>query len=144
MSSASRQSVREIFAGPVSREDRQLLWMLFGLVAVDVALAAYLSLFPTDAGFLYFIVGIILGGTAFNAVGFLRLKHHYSVAGIFWFLTIIAIFSTWNLVVMWGSLLSRWWAHGQPGYHIGTSAIVGLIPLLIAIWRFGLKLRKAS
>jgi hypothetical protein len=72
------------------------------------------------------------------------LKRHYSVAGIFWFLTIIAIFSTWNLVIMWVSLLTRWWAHGQPGYHIGTSAIVGLIPLLIAIGRFGLKLRKAS
>ncbi len=144
MSSASQQSVREIFAGPVSREDRQLLWMLIGLVAVDVALAAYLSLFPIYAGFLYFIMGIMFGGAAVNAAGILRLKRHYSVAGIFWLMTTIAIFSVWNLIVMWVSLLSRWWAPSQPAYHIGVSAVIGLVPLLMGIWLLGRKLRKPS
>ncbi len=144
MSSASQPSVREIFAGPATREDGQLLWMLVGLVAVDIALAVYLGLFPIYAGFLYFTMGIMFGGAALNGAGLLRLKRHYSLAAIFWFITIIAIFSIWNLVVMWVSLLSRWWAASQPGYHIAISAIVGLVPLLIGIWLFARKLRQAS
>jgi len=144
MSSASPQSVREIFAGPLAREDGQLLWMLIGLAAVDAALAAYLSLFPRYAGGLYFIVGIVFVGTAFNVAGILRLKRHYSISGIFWFMATIAIVSIWNLVVMWVSLLSRWWASSQPGYHVGISAAIGLLPLLISIGLLGRKVRQAS
>ena len=88
--------------------------MLVGLVALDIALAVYLSLFPIYAGFLYFTMGIMFGGAALNGAAPLRLKRHYSPAAIFWFLTSIAIFSIWNLAVMWVTLLSRWWAASQP------------------------------
>jgi len=140
--SASQQSVREIFAGPVTREDWQLVWMFAGLVSLDVAVAAYLSLFPIDGGFLYFIVGIMFGASVLIGAGSLRFKHHYSAAGFFWFLASIGAFQAWNIVIMWGSLLSRWWTHNQPGYHIGIGAIVGLIPLVIGIWKLGQKLTR--
>jgi len=138
--SGNQPSVREIFAGPVTREDWQLVWMLAGLVALDVAVAAYLSLVPVDGGFLYFIVGIMFGASVLIGVGSLRFRHHYSAAGFFWFLASIGAFQAWNIVIMWGSLLSRWWTHNQPGYHIGIGAVIGLIPLLIGIWRLGQKL----
>jgi hypothetical protein len=144
--SASRQSVlREMLAGPVNDADRQLLWTLAGLAAVGIALAAYLSLFPRDAGFLYFIAGIMFASAACVAAVSLRLKNHdYSPAGILWLMATIGVFEVWTVVVMGVSLMSRWWAHGQPGYHVGVSAIVGLAPLLISIWVLGRKLRKAS
>ena len=134
-----------MFAGPVKPADGQFVWTLFGLVAVTVALAAYLSLFPQDAGFLYFFIGIMFASSACTAAVSLRLKHHdYSPAAVLWLFATIALFQVWNLVVMGVSLLSRWWALGQPGYHIGVSAVVGLIPLLISIRVLGRKLRKAS
>jgi hypothetical protein len=74
MSSTSRQSLRHIFDGPVIREDTQLLWMLIGLAAADIAMAAYLSLFPVNAGFLYFVVGVLFGAIAFIAAASMRFK----------------------------------------------------------------------
>src|SRR5438445_12257180 len=73
--SASQQSVREIFAGPVTREDWQLVWMFAGLVSLDVAVAAYLSLFPIDGGFLYVIVGIVSGASVLIRVGSTSFKN---------------------------------------------------------------------
>jgi hypothetical protein len=143
MRSASQASVREIFAGPATREDGELVWMLVALFVLDIALAGYLSLFPVDAGFLYFIVGIMLGALAFDLAGLLRLKRHYSFAGIFWFITSIGAFQAWNIVVMWVTLGTRWWAHHQPGYHIGVGAAVGIVPLLVGIWKFGSKVSTA-
>jgi hypothetical protein len=142
MSSTSQQSVRDLLSGAAISEDRQLLWMLYGLVAVDVASAAYLSLFPLDTGFLYFIVGIMFGASAFIGVGAARFRRHYSPAGILWFLATIGAFQAWNVVVMWVSLLTRWWAHNQPGYHIAAGAAIGLIPLLVGISLLARKLRR--
>jgi hypothetical protein len=143
MKSASRPTVlREMLAGPVSREDRQLLWMLGGLAAVDVAMAAYLSLFPLYAGFLYFIVGILFAALAFIGIASVRFKNHYSPAGIFWFLATIGAFQALNLVVMWAGLLISWRVSGRPGYPIAIGALLGLAPLAVGVWQLGRKLRR--
>src|SRR5438045_4432875 len=116
-----------MFAGPVKPADGQFVWTLFGLVAVAVALAAYLSLFPQDAGFLYFFIGIMFASSACTAAVSLRLKHHdYSPAAVLWLFATIALFPVCNLVVSRASLLSRWWSLGPPGSHFGVRAVSSL------------------
>lgn len=144
MNSVSRQPLRHIFEGPVIREDTQLLWMLIALAAVDVATAAYLSLFPVYAGFLYFIVGVLFVAIAFIAAASLRFKNHYSPTGIVFFLATIAAFQAWNILVMWGGLLISWKATGHPGYPVALGAAVGLVPLPVGTWLLRRKLRGAA
>ncbi len=145
MKSASQPMVfREMLAGPVRREDAQLVWMLVGLTAVDVGIATFLSLFPVDAGFLYFIVGILFAAVALIGVASTRFKSHYSPAGIFWFLATVGAFQALNIVVMWAGLLISWKASGHPGYPVAIGAAVGLVPLPAGIWLLGRKLRSAS
>ncbi len=144
MKSASQPTVfREMLAGPVSREDAQLVWMLVGLAAVDIGIATFLSLFPLYAGFLYFIVGILFAAIALIGVASTRFKGHYSQAGIFWFLATIGAFQALNIVVMWAGLLISWRASGHPGYPIALAAVVGLVPLPVGIWQLGRRLRRS-
>jgi hypothetical protein len=142
MSSTRRQSLRHIFDGPVIREDTQLLWMLIGLAAADIGIAAYLSLFPVNAGFLYFVVVVLFGAIAFIAAAGMRFKNHYSPPGIFWFLTTIAAFQALNIVVMWAGLLISWKVTGHPGYPVAIGALFGLAPLPVGVWQLGRKLRR--
>ena len=144
MNSASRQPLRHIFDGPVIREDTQLLWMLLGLAAVDIATAAYLSLFPVYAGFLYFIVGILFGAVAFMAAAGMRIRNHYSPTGIVWFLATVGAFQAWNIVVMWAALLISWKVSGHPGYPVAVGAAVGLVPLPVGIWQLRRRLRQSG
>src|SRR5260370_29883758 len=116
MKSASQPTVfREMLAGPVRREDAQLVWMLVGLTAVDVGIATFLSLFPVDAGFLYFIVGILFAAVPLLGVASARFKRHYSPAGIFWVLAAAGALQALNIGVMWAGLLISWNASGHPG-----------------------------
>jgi hypothetical protein len=142
MSSTSQQSLRDILRGAAQHDDRELLWMLIALLGFDVVVAAGLSLFPIFAAWLYFIVAIMFGGTALLIAGLLRLKSHYSVAGIFWFMATIGLFQLWCVIVMWAGVLTGWWASNQPGYHLALSAAVGLVPLGIGTWLLGRKLRQ--
>ena len=144
MNSASRQSLRHIFEGPVIREDAQLQWMLVALAALDIGIAAYLSLFPMDTGFLYFIVGIMFAAIAFIATAAMRFKNHYSPTGIVWFLATVGAFQAWNIVVMWAALLISWKASGHPGYPVAIGAAVGLIPLPVGIWQLRRRLRQSG
>jgi hypothetical protein len=115
--------------------------MMVALAALDIALGSSLSLFPIYFAWAYFMTGVMLGAAAVLTLGILRLKNH-SVAGVIWFMVAIGLFQFWNVAVMWVSLLTRWWAATQPGYRIGTSAAIGLIPLLIAIWKLSQRLAQ--
>jgi len=144
MSSTSPQTIRDHFRGAAKSDDRELVWAMVALGVGTLLGAALLSFHAIPYGWVYYIAATYVAGLALLTLATLRLQQHYSLAGIFWFVTSIGLFQLWNSVVMWVSLLSGWWASGQPGYHLVISAAAGLIPLFVGIWQLGRKVSKAS
>ena len=127
-------------AARVRRADHQLAWMLLGIAAVYLAAAGVISTLPDPrrggpvAGLAILailicgLVGIIFVGVRIRA---------YSRTGILLYFGGVAAFNIWNAIVTGTSILTRWWALGQPSYHFGISALAGVIPLLVAAWLIG-------
>lgn len=116
--------------------------MLVGLAAATGIAAALVSLAQGTVAYtgIYLALGTFVVCLVVMGVAVLRLRTNYSVAGCLWFLTAVVAFQLLSIVVMWVSLLTGWWATGQPAYHVGLSAAVGLVPLLAGIWKLGRKL----
>ena len=75
---------------------------------------------------------VIVGVGAIVFVG-VRIRA-YSRPGILLYFGGIAAFNIWNAAVTGVSINTLWWAPPQPSYHFGLSALVGVIPLLVAAW----------
>lgn len=124
-------------AAHVRRSDHQLGWILACVAAVWLAAAGVISTLPTlrRGGP---IVGIailailIVGVAAIVFVG-VRIRA-YSRPGILLYFGGIAAFNIWSAAVTGVSINTLWWAPPQPSYHFGLSALVGVIPLLVAAW----------
>ena len=115
--------------------------MLLGITAIYLAVAGVMSTLPDPrragpiAGPAILFI-IMVGSVGFIFVG-LRIRA-YSRAGIFLYFGGIAVFNLWNAIVVGVSIGTRWWTSSQPSYHFGLSALVAVIPLLVAarlIWR---------
>jgi hypothetical protein len=124
-------------AARVHRADRQLAWMLLGIAAIYLAVGAVMSTLPDPrragpvAGPAILAI-LIVGAAGFAIVG-LRIRA-YSRTAIFLYFGGIIAFNFWNAAVTALSILTRWWAPGQPGYHFGLSVAVAVIPPLVAAW----------
>lgn len=118
------------------------MWLLVGLAAATGLVAALGTLIKGSLAYagIYLALGTFVVAMVLMGGVVLRLRAHYSVAGCLWFLTSVAAYQLLNIVVMWTSLLSGWWAAGQPGYHVGLTTAIGLVPLLGGIWKLGRKL----
>ena len=139
--------MRAAFALPLIREDSQLVWLLILLLLADIVAGGVIS-FEQAGGPIwirgcYFGAGTYFAGVAVILIAGLRFKNHYSVAGLFWILATILTFHVWNLAIISASILIGWWSAHQPGWHLGVTAAIGLLPLLVAIWQLRQKLRRA-
>ena len=131
LAEANSQAVR------VRRADHQLAWMLLGIAAIYLAVAAVMSTLPDPrrAGPVAgpAILAILISGLVACIVIGLRIRA-YSRTGILLYFGGIAAFNLWNGIVVATSLITRWWAPAQPSYHFGLSVAVGSIPLLVVAW----------
>jgi hypothetical protein len=121
----------------VRRADHQLGWMLLGIATIYLAIGAVVSTLPDPrrggpvVGFAILAI-VLVGFVGFVYVG-LRIRA-YSRTAIFLYFGGVIAFNLWNSIVAGVSILTRWWASGEPSYHFGISAAIGVIPLLIAAW----------
>jgi len=111
--------------------------MLVGIAVIYLAVGAVFSTLPDPrqgspvVGFgilaimVVGLVGIVFVGVRMRA---------YSRTAIFLYFGGVITFNLWNAAVSGVSMLTRWWAPGQPSYHFGASVAVGVIPLLVAAW----------
>jgi hypothetical protein len=131
LTEANTQAVR------VHRADHQLGWMLLGIAAMYLAVAAVMSTLPDPrragpiagpailAIMIVGLVGLIFVGLRIRA---------YSRSGILLYVGGVAVCNLWTAVVIWVSIGTQWWASTQPSYHFGASLAVDAIPLLVAAW----------
>lgn len=124
-------------AARVHRADHQLGWMLLGVAAIYLAVGAVISTLPdlrrgSPVVGLAIVAILIAGSVGFIFVG-LRIRA-YSRAGILFYFGGITVFNLWNAIVVGVSIGTRWWASGQPSYHFGLSAVIAVIPPLVAAW----------
>ena len=119
------------------RADHQLGWMLLGIATIYLAIGAVVSTLPDPrrggpvVG-LAILAILLVGLVGFVYVGF-RIRA-YSRTAIFLYFGGVICFNLWNSAISAVSILTRWWASGEPSYHFGISVAVGVIPLLIAAW----------
>jgi hypothetical protein len=122
----------------VRRTDKQYRPILLGIAAMYLGCALLVSLFPHGgsrfAGIA--LVVIFLGGLAGTLLLLLRIRA-YSRRGILWFSWSAFGFTFWNAAVVGVSSASGWWGPHQPGIHFFGSAIIGVLPLLVAGWLVG-------
>ena len=119
----------------VRSADSALVWLQVLILAAYVFGAAIVSVSP-DRSSAFLGIAVIAGVMAAIAlvvgVG-LRIRVLSRRGVIVFFATLVA-FNLWNSAVVSASILTRFWALGQPSYHFGISEAVGVIPLLIGMW----------
>ena len=122
----------------LSRTDKQYAPILLGIAAMYLGAALLVSLFPHGgsrfAGIALLV--ILFGGLAGTLFLLLRIRA-YTRRGLQWFTWSAFGFTFWNSTVVGVSIATHWWGPHQPGIHIFGSAIVGVLPLLIAAWLVG-------
>jgi hypothetical protein len=127
-------------AARVRQAGRQFGWVLLGIAAMYLAVAGIMSTLP-DPRRGGPVVGlallVLLFGGLVPLIWILYRIRAYSRTGVVWYFAGIAAFNLWNGLVVGVSIGTRWWAATQPAYHFGLSAIVGVIPLLVAAWLIG-------
>ena len=133
--SALAEANRQV--GRVHQADHQLGWMLLGIAAIYIAVGALMSTLPDPRRAGPVIGPAILAVMVVGLVGlvlvFVRIRA-YSRTGILLYFGGVAVFNIWNGIVVGTSIITRWWALGQPSYHFGLSVAVGSIPLLVVAW----------
>lgn len=139
---AKQKSIRDVLAEPADRTDRELVWSMLAMVVLEVGAAAYVSIAGVRRGLVVFVVVAQLAPVLLQCIPILRVRKptRYSLGSFFWLLITVTISIVWNLVVIVVSWLSGWWAHGQP-VTFDISAAVGLLPLLLGIWKVGSRVR---
>ena len=131
LAKANSQAVR------VRHADHQLGWIVLGIAAMYLAVAAVMSTLPDPrragpvAGPAILAI-MIIGLVGLVFVG-LRIRA-YSRTGILLYFGGIGAFNLWNVIVFGVSIATRWLAATQPSYHFGISVVVAVIPLLVAAW----------
>ncbi len=126
-------------AARVRRADRRFRWILLSIAAIYLVVAAVMSASPwrrggTSPGLAVSVIVIVgLVGT----ILLITTIRAYSRAGVVWFTFAAAAFTWWNAIVSFVSIATGWWGPQQPSYHFGVSALVGVIPLVVAAWLIG-------
>jgi len=122
-------------AAQLRRADLQLSWMLLAVLGAYLGVAVVLSLGPhqgsTWAGIS--VVVMLAGFIATAVVIGLRVRA-YSRTGIVLYFASVIGFNVWNAAVTSTSIITRFWAAGQPSYHFGVSLAIGSIPLWIGAY----------
>ena len=135
-------SIREIFAGPASHADRELIWTLAAIALFDLCAGAYLTVLPQRNGFFYFEFALYLAAVLLQCLPLLRLRYNksqqYSPAGVSWLLVTVGAFIGWNLAIMLVGIVTRWLEN--PVAFV-LSVFVSLAPLLVGIWNLQRKLQ---
>jgi asparagine N-glycosylation enzyme membrane subunit Stt3 len=124
-------------AARVRRSDHHLGWIALGIALVYLAVGALISTLPDPrrAGPVVgpAILAVMVVGLVGLVIVVLRMRA-YSRTGILLYFGGVIVFNLWNGIIVGTSIITRWWALGQPSYHFGLSAAVGSIPLLVAAW----------
>jgi hypothetical protein len=119
-------------AAQVRRKDRHLSWMLLVVAGLYLGAGAVISLSPHHARTYGGPAVLLMLAAAIGAAVVIGLRiRAYTRAGIVWYFSAIIAFNLWNSAVAGTSILTRFWAAGQPSYHFGISVTVAVIPLLI-------------
>jgi hypothetical protein len=119
-------------AAQVRRTDRRLSWMLLVVSGLYLGAGAVISLAPTHGRTYGGPVVLLMIGAAIGAAVVIGLRiRAYTRVGIIWYFATIIAFNLWNSAVAGASILTRFWAAGQPSYHFGISALIGVVPLVI-------------
>jgi hypothetical protein len=119
-------------ASQVRRTDRQLSWMLLLVSGLYLGAGAVISLAPTHNRSYGGPVVLLMFGAAIGAAVVIGLRiRAYTRAGIIWYFAAIIAFNLWNSAVAGVSIITRFWAAGQPSYHFGISVLIGVVPLVI-------------
>jgi hypothetical protein len=119
-------------AAQVRRNDRQLSWMLLVVAGVYLGAGAVISLSPHHERTYGGPAVLLMLAAAIGAAVVIGLRiRAYTRGGIVWYFSAIIAFNLWNSAVAGTSILTRFWAAGQPSYHFGISVTVAVIPLLI-------------
>jgi hypothetical protein len=125
-------------ATTVRRSDGQLRLVLLVVAAMYLATAALVSANPRGGNVFIGDALLIVFLSAFGSVLYLTWRiRAWSRAGLLWFVGSVAAFLVWNGAVIWISIATGWWGRESPGYHFGGSAMVAVIPLVVAAWLIG-------
>ncbi|HYL08134.1 MAG TPA: hypothetical protein VEU76_06270 [Candidatus Udaeobacter sp.] len=117
------------------RADLQLSWMLLAILGACLGVAVVTSLAPHH-GSSWAGISVVIMLAGFLATGVLiglRIRA-YSRTGIVLYFASVIGFNVWNAAVTSTSIITRFWAAGQPSYHFGISVAVGSIPLWIGAY----------
>lgn len=122
----------------VRRTDTQYRPILLAIAAMYLGGSLIVSLFPHGgsrfAGIALLV--ILFGGLAGTLFLLLRIRA-YTRRGLRLFTWSAFGFAFWNAAVVWGSIATHWWEPHQASSHIFGTAIVGVLPLLVAAWLVG-------
>lgn len=125
-------------AAGLRRADSAFRPILVALAATYLAVAVLLSINPRGGNVLI-SDGVLITYVAGVAITFYfawRIRA-WSRVGTAWLVVSTLGFTLWNVAVIWASIATGWWGPHQPGLHFGVSAVVAVIPLLVAAWRTG-------
>jgi hypothetical protein len=125
-------------AATVRRADAQFRPILLIITGMYLVIAALLSANPRGGNVLIGdgVIATFLLGTVGGLYLCWRIRA-WSRAGIGWFVGSVAAFVLWNGAVIWLSVATGWWGKSAPGVHFGASAVVAIIPLVVAAWLIG-------
>jgi hypothetical protein len=136
----ARASLREADsrAATVRRADSQFRSILLLITAMYLVIAALLSANPRGGNVLLGdgVIATFVVGTIGGLYLIWRMRA-WSRTGIGWFVGSVAAFLVWNGGVIWVSVATGWWGVHSPGVHFGGSAMVAVVPLIIAAWLLG-------
>ena len=125
-------------AARVRRTDKQFSRILYGVASLYLLVAILMGLFPHGGSPLVAlaVMAIVFGGLAGTLVLFWRIRA-YSRTGALKFTWAAAAFCWWNAAVVGASGVTGWWGPHQPATHFSVSALVAVIPLIVAAWLIG-------
>jgi hypothetical protein len=136
----ARASLREADsrAATVRRADSQFRPILLLITAMYLVIAALLSANPRGGNVLIgdAIIATFLAGTIGGLYLTWRMRA-WSRTGVGWFVAAVVAFLVWNGAVILVSVVTGWWGVDSPGIHFGGSAVVAVIPLVVAAWLLG-------
>jgi hypothetical protein len=136
----ARASLREADsrASTVRRADSQFRPILLLITAMYLVIAALVSANPRGGNVLLGdgVIATFLVGTIGGLYLTWRMRA-WSRTGIGWFVGSVVAFLVWNGAVIWVSVATGWWGVHSPGIHFGGSAVVAVIPLVVAAWLLG-------
>lgn len=133
----ARQAVSEAAtqASRVTRTDISLSRVLLVMGLADLAVGGLVAFAP-DRGIGLAVV-LILSALLVGGLAVLWRMQAFSRSGPRDFALGAAAFTWWNAAVAGVSVVSGWWAPGQPTYHFTVSTIAAAVPLLVAAYLIG-------